>query len=1524
MSELLAARIHDPLVHSSLIADVVSGVVEGAICLAALAGGIALMSNPFTAVIGVAVIAAAYATDWPEKIGDFVGKGVDAIGNFFGGGGPPDATISSGSHNVFIMRKAAARAAGTVDHNSLNNPIPEESFSETAKKFAVGMAIDILELTQINMPSMSELWAGTKAVAKNSGSIIKNFATGVWDNLTQPVVEGASPYAEPALGDTVDCTKGHMATGTNFLAEGSKKVLINGQPASRNGDRSTCEAKVQVLENSRVYIGGESIVVREIRSGKNFWARLIGNAIGSLGPGILRNLGKGMLKAIFNRRMGKMFCCQLLSDFTMGMTTIALLQAGRIGSEARHTQHPVDIASGAKILAGGEDRDFTLEDRIPLIWQRVYNSRNLATGMLGTGWLLPFETRFFRLENNQFIWRDMSGRELGFGELTPGDVVDYLEDGVTLYYTVSGTLMLQMTSGEYHVYEPDPTRPGEWRLFRIYDRHENCQYYSWDEHGRLARISGDNEALDVELAYEKSHGRLASVHQVCNGERRLLVTYGYNENGQLIEVTDADGIVTRRFGWDRASDMMGWHSYSTNLSVHYQWQPAADAPNWRVCSYQVLDDQDNVLERWRIDADEAKRCATVSCDAGFSTRHCWDFLYRITEYTDRHGGVWRYEWADYAELLKAATTPDGSRWVYGYDEHGNLTEVRDPLGNSTFTTWHPVFAFPVKEVLPDGATWQYEYNPRGDVVALTDPKGGVTRFEWNEQGDLVQQTDALNNTHRFWWNERGQLVRDEDCSGNQSQRLYDDAGRPLSASDAEGNTDRWALSAAGRLRTWRRADGRETHYEYDNAGLLCGQDDDGLRERKVTRNARGQVVSAADPAGHLTRLRYDRFGRLTTLVNPNRESWRFEYDAAGRLTGQRDYAGRLTEYRHDALGQVTEVIRHPLPGSPDAPLVTAFEYDVLGRLTARETAEHRTEYRHDTLSLEIRRATRAEWRQALLEEREPAWDAVLIFTRNAAGELVSEENHGGKFEYEYDALGNLSSTTFPDGRELATLRYGTGHLLAMQLRHGGATHTLAAYGRDRLHREISRSQGVLSQETRYDSAGRVTQRTVLDARRELVFERRYRWDRTDQIVQQIHTDATPATPGEKYSQYLWGYDAAGQVTKAVEPQKEERFFWDAAGNRTEEHRNPVWHNLLLRLDGLKLDYDGFGRLTRRQDKSGVVQHFSYDDEQRVKEIRFEGNTEFRRVEYRYDPLGRRTHKVLWRYNDPQPETIRFDWQGLQLAGEQSDREPDHYVQYVYTEGSYEPLARVDSVFDDCEIYWYHTELNGLPERVTDADGQTLWRGQFSTWGETERELSVPQWQVPQNLRFQGQYLDRESGLHYNLFRYYDPVAGRYTQMDPIGLAGGINTYSYVGDPLTWVDPWGLAVDPLVKLEERGYSGVVKTPGGGLDYSNSNALYNKKPGVNPIVKIEYSGDYAIDFERANYEAGLNQKTTPSGYVWHHLDDYDAETNKGTMQLVEKPSHRGINHNGGVSQYKAATGKQYVHPGRFRSKGTCNIL
>ena len=60
------------------------------------------------------------------------------------------------------------------------------------------------------------------------------------------------------------------------------------------------------------------------------------------------------------------------------------------------------------------------------------------------------------------------------------------------------------------------------------------------------------------------------------------------------------------------------------------------------------------------------------------------------------------------------------------------------------------------------------------------------------------------------------------------------------------------------------------------------------------------------------------------------------------------------------------------------------------------------------------------------------------------------------------------------------------------------------------------------------------------------------------------------------------------------------------------------------------------------------------------------------------------------------------------------------------------------------------------------------------------------------MRYLGKYLDRETGLHYNTFRYYDPDIGRFINQDPIGLAGGHNLYRYAANLLTWIEPWGWA------------------------------------------------------------------------------------------------------------------------------------
>ncbi|WP_028696535.1 RHS repeat domain-containing protein, partial [Pseudomonas cremoricolorata] len=108
--------------------------------------------------------------------------------------------------------------------------------------------------------------------------------------------------------------------------------------------------------------------------------------------------------------------------------------------------------------------------------------------------------------------------------------------------------------------------------------------------------------------------------------------------------------------------------------------------------------------------------------------------------------------------------------------------------------------------------------------------------------------------------------------------------------------------------------------------------------------------------------------------------------------------------------------------------------------------------------------------------------------------------------------------------------------------------------------------------------------------------------------------------------------------------------------------------------------------------------------------------------------------------------------------------------------------------------WYQCDQLGTPMELTDSDGQVAWRGHYKAWGlaTEERSETAKRKNIHNALRFQGQYFDIETGLHYNRYRYYDPRVGRFIGKDPIGFAGGVNVYQYAPSPGNWVDPLGLA------------------------------------------------------------------------------------------------------------------------------------
>ena len=78
---------------------------------------------------------------------------------------------------------------------------------------------------------------------------------------------------------------------------------------------------------------------------------------------------------------------------------------------------------------------------------------------------------------------------------------------------------------------------------------------------------------------------------------------------------------------------------------------------------------------------------------------------------------------------------------------------------------------------------------------------------------------------------------------------------------------------------------------------------------------------------------------------------------------------------------------------------------------------------------------------------------------------------------------------------------------------------------------------------------------------------------------------------------------------------------------------------------------------------------------------------------------------------------------------------------------------------------------------TDIHGNLLWYSEYTAWGRLKEETRVTD-SAYQPFRLQNQYADRETGLHYNFFRYYEPEVGRFVNQDPMGLFGGDNLYQF--------------------------------------------------------------------------------------------------------------------------------------------------
>ncbi|MCJ7957852.1 MAG: RHS domain-containing protein [Pseudomonas sp.] len=377
---------------------------------------------------------------------------------------------------------------------------------------------------------------------------------------------------------------------------------------------------------------------------------------------------------------------------------------------------------------------------------------------------------------------------------------------------------------------------------------------------------------------------------------------------------------------------------------------------------------------------------------------------------------------------------------------------------------------------------------------------------------------------------------------------------------------------------------------------------------------------------------------------------------------------------------------------------------------------------------------------------------------------------------------SVETLTLPDQRQLNHLYYGSGHLHQLNLNG----RVIYDFERDQLHDEVLRTQGSLLTRTRYDRNGRLSQKALHyrnAAREELpLLQKNYQYDASDNLIIERLTQtqrrggSDPRQPlpddgllgrfiGQSHGKSVEGkehytYDATERLRdhRQSDPHNpelhRETYNYDAAANLLPMGRmgGYIKHNRVHVFEDKRYRYDRFGRLSEKRIGSHTVQRFRYDAEQRLICVEQDQGWQRLRSEYRYDPLGRRIGKRVYRNESEQAQSdVQFVWQGLRLLQEV---EYGFGSVYVYADpASYEPLARIDGKPGSEEIVYFHTNLAGLPEQLTDEAGLSVWHSEYEGWGKSRDEWHARRVRREQNLRFQGQYLDRETGLHYNTFRF---------------------------------------------------------------------------------------------------------------------------------------------------------------------------
>ncbi|MCT9139725.1 RHS repeat-associated core domain-containing protein [Streptomyces violarus] len=1084
--------------------------------------------------------------------------------------------------------------------------------------------------------------------------------------------------------------------------------------------------------------------------------------LGGLAKG-LKAFGKTGLKGMASGLRGLKSARGLLANGAKGAYN-------RLRTVVKGCGDPVDAATGQMFLA---QTDIALPGTLPLVFTRRTASDYRTGWWFGPTWSSSVDQRL---------------------EIDDQGVVFVTEDGMLLAYPhpeAPGTTVLpdagprwplaRLDGGGYCVTDPiaghsrhfAPAVEGLAVLKRISDRNRNTIDFDYDEDGLPLSIR-HSAGYCLRLTVEGGQVTALSLADAReDGSDVTIKAYGYT-HGNLTSVVNSSGYPLE-FTYDEQFRLTSWTD--TNRSRY---------------SY-FYDDQDRCI-------GQGGEAGHVTGVFGYgATDPAWPDC-RITTYRTADGAESRFVVNDNSQVI-AEIDPLGNTVRSGYDIHHHLVFRTDELGRTTHYTnnelGQPVevtrpdgaairYAYndchlPTDVELPDGSTWRQSYDERGNVTSVTDLAGTTTRSVYDDGGRLKAFTDAMGLTTTVRCNAAGLPVEAIDPLGVATRWDRDAFGRPVAVTDRTGHTTYQAWTTEGLPLSRTAPDGSSDYWSYDGEGNCLSYTDALGRTTKFEYTHFDRLAARTDPGGVRYVFTYDASLRLTSVTNAEGREWKYTYDPAGRLVSETDFDGRVLSYTHDAAGQL-------ISRTNGADQTVTFERDALGRITHKNAAGALTAFTYDL-------------RGHLVQAIGP--DGELLLRRDEFGQVLAETIDGRTITHAYDELGRRVRRTTPSG---ATSVWTYDHVgRPLQLDASGRTIT---FEYDPEGRERAQHLGdSLTIAHAFDELGRRTAQSVTTADGSSVQRRAYTY-RADSTL----TAVLDQLSGARH----YDLDTAGRVTSVRAEQWAEHYAYDEAGNQVEavwpaghpgqEATGPREYtgSRIRRAGAVRYEHDAQGRIVLRQktrlSRKPETWHYTWDAEDRLTAVVTPDGTRWR---YRYDPLGRRIAKErLAAEGETVVERVLFAWDGTTLC-EQTTEAPDlpNPVTLTWDHRGLRPIAQTDRITTgwnaakasqeeiDSRFFAIVTDVAGTPSELVDESGDVAWRSRATIWGTTTWPAQSTAY-TP--LRFPGQYFDPETGLHHNHYRLYDPETARYLSPDPLGLQPAPNPFTYVINPLTWVDPLGLA------------------------------------------------------------------------------------------------------------------------------------